>query len=73
MDTGITPVMPIGSDGFGGSAFVWIFGLLILMGLFNGNGFGGGNSNAIQNDINRGFDSQNLQTETLPLLEKLAM
>lgn len=39
--TGITPVMPMG-DGFGGgNAFVWIFGLLILLGLFNG-GFGGG-------------------------------
>ena len=41
--TGITPVMPVGGmDGFGGgNSFVWIFGLLILLGLFNG-GFGGG-------------------------------
>ena len=42
--TGITPVMPMG-DGFGGgNAFIWIFGLLILLGLFNGGfgGFGGG-------------------------------
>ena len=68
MDTGITPVMPIGDGGFGGDAFVWIFGLLILMGLFNGNGFGGNNSNAIQNDINRGFDSQNLQAQTRDIL-----
>ena len=72
-NTGITPVMPIGgmSDGFGGgNAFVWIFGLLILLGLFNGSGFGvgGGNSNAIQNDINRGFDSQNLQAQTRDIL-----
>lgn len=68
--TGITPVMPMG-DGFGGgNAFVWIFGLLILLGLFNGNGFGAGNgnSNAIQNDINRGFDSQNLQAQTRDIL-----
>lgn len=43
--TGITPVMPMG-DGFGGgNAFVWIFGLLILLGLFNG-GFGGFGGNA---------------------------
>ena len=71
MDTnGITPVMPMG-DGFGGgNAFIWIFGLLILLGLFNGNGFGvgGGNSNAIQNDINRGFDNQNLQAQTRDIL-----
>lgn len=42
----ITPVMPVGGgmDGFGGgSAFIWIFGLLILLGMFNGGfGFGGG-------------------------------
>lgn len=71
MDNGIMPVMPIGNEGgFGGSAFVWIFGLLILLGLFNGNGFGGtnGNSNAIQNDINRGFDNQNLQAQTRDIL-----
>ena len=71
MDTnGITPVMPMG-DGFGGgNAFIWIFGLLILLGLFNGSGFGvgGGNSNAIQNDINRGFDNQNLQAQTRDIL-----
>lgn len=68
--TGITPVMPMG-DGFGGcNAFVWIFGLLILLGLFNGNGFGvgGGNGNAIQADVNRGFDNQNLQAQTRDIL-----
>lgn len=71
--TGITPVMPIGSgaDGFGGSGFVWIFGLLILLGMFSGGfcGFGGGgNSNAIQADVNRGFDNQNLQAQTRDIL-----
>jgi hypothetical protein len=43
MDNGsITPVLPVGTgtDGFGGgNAFIWIFGLLILMSMFNG-GFG---------------------------------
>ena len=62
--------MPInGMDGgFGGNAFVWIFGLLILLGLFNG-GFGGygGNGNLDQ-DINRGFDNQNLQAQTRDIL-----
>lgn len=73
MDTssGITPVMPIGGygDGFaGGGSFMWIFGLLILLGLFNG-GFGGFNGNtaaalgyenlATSNEVQRGFDNQN--------------
>ena len=52
--TGITPVMPVGGmgDGFGGgNAFVWIFGLLILLGLFNGGGFGfGGNGDVATKD-----------------------
>ena len=71
MDTGITPVMPVGgmNDGFGNGGFAWIFGLIVLLALFNG-GFGGnnGNSNAIQNDINRGFDSQNLQAQTRDIM-----
>ena len=73
MDSGITPVMPIGggADGFGNGGF-WIFALLILAMMGgNGWGFGGngnGNSNAIQNDINRGFDNQNLQAQTRDIL-----
>jgi hypothetical protein len=64
--------MPVGGmgDGFAGNSFVWIFGLLILLGLFNG-GFGGGfggNSNAVQADVNRGFDNQNLQAQTRDIL-----
>ena len=53
------------------NSFVWIFGLIVLLALFNGGGFGmggNGNSNAIQNDINRGFDSQNLQAQTRDIL-----
>jgi len=69
--TGITPVMSVGNE-FGGGAFVWIFGLLILLGLFNGNGFNGfndnGNTEAVQADINRGFDNQNLQAQTRDIL-----
>ena len=68
--TGITPVMPMGGDAFGGNSFVWIFGLLILLGLFNGNGFGlGGNgSAAIDASMQRGFDNQNLQAQTRDIL-----
>lgn len=67
--TGITPVMPMG-DGFGGgNSFVWIFGLLILLGLFNGNGFGfGGNGNALNADMQRGFDTQNTMAQTRDIL-----
>lgn len=66
---GIVPVMPMGGgDMFGGSSFMWIFGLLILLGLFNG-GIGGLNGNtaaalgyenlATSNEVQRGFDNQN--------------
>ena len=70
---GITPVMPMG-DSFGGNSFMWIFGLLILLGLFNGNGFGGFNNAigyenlATSNEVQRGFDNQNLQAQTRDIL-----
>ena len=70
-DNGIVPVMPMGDGGFGGNNFTSIFGLLILLGLFsggfNGNGWGG-NGNNIDQDINRGFDNQNLQAQTRDIL-----
>lgn len=53
-------------NGWGG--MIWLFAILAMM----GGGFGwngnGGNSNAIQNDINRGFDNQNLQAQTRDIL-----
>lgn len=56
-----------GNNGFGGAnSFVWIFGLLILMSMFNGNGFGGNNN--LDQDVNRGFDNQNLQSQTRDIL-----
>lgn len=71
MDTnGITPVMPVG-DGVGGSSFMWIFGLLILLGLFNGGGFGfggNGNTNSLSADMQRGFDNQNTMAQTRDIL-----
>ena len=66
-----------GAGGFGGNSFMWIFGLLILMGMFNG-GFGFGNNgfaNAIgyenlatSNEVQRGFDNQNIQAQTRDIL-----
>ena len=66
-NTGITPVMPVGGDG----SFMWIFGLLILLGLFNGGGFGfggNGNTNALSADMQRGFDNQNTMAQTRDIL-----
>lgn len=72
MDSGIQPVMSMNpgyGDGFGfGGSGIWLFAILAL--LWGGNGmFGGaGSSNAIQADVNRGFDNQNLQAQTRDIL-----
>ena len=71
-NSGIQAVMPVGNgygDNFGGGSFMYIFGLLVLLGLFSGNGFGFGNNSfanaigyenlATSNEVQRGFDSQN--------------
>lgn len=59
----------------GGNSFMWIFGLLILMSMFNG-GFGGNNfANAIGyenlatgNEVQRGFDNQNAMANQREIL-----
>ena len=72
MDTGITPVMPVGNDGmFGGNGFMGIFGLLILLGIFSGGfgGFGGGNQQyATRDQVQNGFDTQNMINQTSGIL-----
>ena len=62
--------MMIGGDGFGGSGFIWAFLIFALLMGNGGFGFGGNNSNsnAIQADVNRGFDNQNLQAQTRDIL-----
>ena len=56
-----------GSDGWGGMIF--LFAILALMGGNFGNwGGNNNNSNAIQADVNRGFDNQNLTAQTRDIL-----
>ena len=59
----------ISNNGFGDNSFFWVFALLLL----GGGGFGnwGGNNgavNALNADMQRGFDTQNLQAQTRDIL-----
>lgn len=70
--TGITPVMNMGDNGgLGLNGMGGIFALLILLGIFNGGfgGWGGGNNQyATSAEVQRGFDTQNLQSQTAGIL-----
>lgn len=57
-------------DNFGGNGFMWMFGLLMLMGMFNGGFPNGGNQRnyATQNDVQRGFDTAALQDQSRDIL-----
>ena len=56
-----------GGNGWGG--MIWLFAILALMGGgFNNWGGNGNNANAIQADVNRGFDNQNLTAQTRDIL-----
>lgn len=59
----------LNNDGMGGGwgGMIWLFAILAMMGGGFG-GFGGNNGNAIQADVNRGFDNQNLQAQTRDIL-----
>lgn len=58
----------ISNNGWGDNSFFWVFALLLL----GGGGFGlGGNNNAVNAlnaDMQRGFDTQNLQAQTAGIL-----
>lgn len=73
-DSGTPMVMGAG-DGFCGGGFIWaflIFALLMGNGGWGGWGNGNGNSNAIQNDVNRGFDNQNSMANQREILSAVS-
>ena len=54
-----------------GGGGMWMFGLILLFLIFGGGGYGfgnNGNTEAVQADVNRGFDNQNLQAQTRDIL-----
>lgn len=66
-DNSIMPVMDVGT-GAGSGSFMWIFGLIVLLALFNGGGLFGGNSAAAalgyenlatSAEVQNGFNAQN--------------
>lgn len=71
-DSGTPMVIGGDSMGFGGGGFIWAFLIFALLMGNGGFGFGGNNgnnnANAIQADVNRGFDNQNLQAQTRDIL-----
>ena len=68
----ITALAGNGGFGNGWEGMIWLFAIIALMGGgFNGFGNNGRNAydtNAIQADVNRGFDNQNLQAQTRDIL-----
>lgn len=74
MDNGLSPadISALTGNGLNGGfgEMIWLFAIIALMGGGFGNGWGNGNgnTNAIQADVNRGFDNQNLQAQTRDIL-----
>ena len=74
MENGLSPadISALTGNGINGGfgEMIWLFAIIALMGGGFGNGWGNGNgnTNAIQADVNRGFDNQNLQAQTRDIL-----
>lgn len=66
MDSSIQPVMPVGDGGFGGGSFMYIFALILLIGLFGGGfGFGGnrGPAPATQEYVQTAIDNAGINSQ----------
>ena len=60
-------------NGMDGGSWIWMFGLLMLMGMFNGGfGYGGNGNLATQNDVQRGFDTAALQDQSRDILSAVS-
>lgn len=76
METGIQPVMPMGNGGFGGdNGFMFLFAILALM--WGSNGFFGGNNGlgyrpATAEDVNNGFNFNDLQNQNRDILNAIS-
>lgn len=81
METGIQPVMDINrgygyGDGFGfGGSGIWLFAILAMM--WGGNGFFGGNGGlgyrpATAEDVNNGFNFNDLQNQNRDILNAIS-
>ena len=70
--TGITPVMNMGGGGFGAGGWeglIFLFAILCLFGGGGFGGFGGGNQQyATRDQVQNGFDTQNMQMQTSGIL-----
>ena len=69
MDNGLSAadVALLNNDGMGGwNGMIWLFAILALMG--GGFGFGGNNQYATSAEVQRGFDTQNLNSQTSAIL-----
>ena len=69
--SGIMPTYNVGANGFGDSSFVWLFAILALMwggnGFF-GNGGGLGYRTATAEDVNNGFNFNDLQNQNRDII-----
>ena len=79
MENGITPVMPIGGgygDGFGlNGGGLWLFAILALMWSGGGFGFGGsglGYRPATAEDVNNGFNFNDLQNQNRDIMTAIS-
>ena len=80
MENGITPVMPISSSGYGdgfgfGGSGLWLFAILALMwggnGFFGNNGYGLGYRPATAEDVNNGFNFNDLQNQNRDIISAI--